>query len=110
MLMERTDSLQTLLSETAKALQGSARRWFMARPVKALGRGGQQRAARALRWGRMTIRKGLHARDSGVPCLDAFPRRGRTRAEAPRPSLLTERPAVVDSQSQAAPPCRPTRL
>jgi hypothetical protein len=70
--MELTDSLKTLLIETAKSLQGSARRLFMARTVKELGPGGHQRAARALRWGRMTMRKGLHALDSGVSCIDAF--------------------------------------
>jgi hypothetical protein len=50
MSMELTDSLKTLLIETAKSLKGSARRLFMARTVKELGPGGQQRAARELRW------------------------------------------------------------
>jgi hypothetical protein len=77
--MELTDSLKTLLIETAKSLKGSARRLFMAHTVKELGPGGQQRAARELRWGRMTIRKGLHELDSGVICVDAFALRGRKR-------------------------------
>ena len=47
--MELTNSLKTLLTETAKALKGSARRLFMARTVKDLGPGGQHRAARELR-------------------------------------------------------------
>ena len=64
--MELTDSLKTLLIETAKSLKGSARRVFMARTVKELGPGGQQRAARELRWGRMTIRKGMRELASGV--------------------------------------------
>ena len=38
--MELTDSLKTLLIETAKSLKGSARRLFMARTVKELGPGG----------------------------------------------------------------------
>jgi hypothetical protein len=70
MPMELTDSLKTLLIETAQSLKGSARRLFMARTVKELGRGGQQRAARELRWGRMTIRKGMHELDSGVMCVE----------------------------------------
>jgi hypothetical protein len=108
--MELTGSLKTLLIETAKALKGSARRLFMARTVKELGPGGQQRAARELRWGRMTIRKGMHELDSGVICLDAFTRRGRKRAEAHLPTLLTDIQAIVDSQSQADPQFRTTRL
>src|ERR1700752_5207446 len=86
--MELTDSLKTLLIETAKSLKGSARRLFMARTVKELGPGGQQRAARALRWGRMTIRKGLRELARGVRCIDAFNLRGRKRAEEPLPNLL----------------------
>src|SRR5687768_4554522 len=97
MPMELTDSLKTLLIETAKSLKGSARRLFMARTVKELGPGGQQRAARELQWGRMTIRKGRHELDSGVICVEAFARRGRQRAEAHLPNLLTDIQAIVDS-------------
>lgn len=108
--MELTDSLKTLLIETAKSLKGSARRLFMARTVKELGPGGQQRAARELRWGRLTIRKGLHELDSGVICIDAFALRGRKRAEAHLPNLWMDIQALVDSQSQAAPQFRSNRL
>jgi hypothetical protein len=110
MPMELTNSLKTLLIETAKALKGSARRLFMARTVKELGPGGQQRAARELRWGRMTIRKGMRELDSGIVCLDAFALRGRKRAEGHLPTLLTDIQAIVDSQSQADPQFRSTRL
>jgi len=108
--MELTDSLKPLLIETAQSLKGSARRFFMARTVKELGPGGQQRAARARRWGRMTIRQGLHELDSGVLCIEAFALRGRKRAEEPLPNLLTDIEASVDSQSHADPQFRPTRL
>jgi hypothetical protein len=108
--MELTDSLKTLLIETAKSLKGSARRVFMARTVKELGPGGQQRAAHELRWGRMTIRKGMRELATGVICIDAFALRGRKRAEAHLPNLLTDRQAIVDSQSQADPQFRTTRL
>jgi hypothetical protein len=110
MLMELTDALKTLLIETAKSLKGSARRLFMARTVKERGPGGQQRAARELRWGRMTIRKGMRELDSGVSCIDAFALRGRTRAEEHLPNLLPDIQAIVDSQSQADPQFRTPRL
>jgi hypothetical protein len=110
MPMELTDSLKTLLIETAKSLKGSARRLLMARTVQELGPGGQPRAARELRWGRMTIRTGLHELDSGVICVEAFALRGRKRAEEHLPTLLTDLQAIVESQSQADPQCRSTRL
>ena len=108
--MELTDSIKTMLLATAKALKGSARRLFMARTVKELGPGGQQRAARDLGWGRMTIRKGMHELDSGVACIDAFGLRGRKRAEEHLPTLLADIQAIVDSQSQTDPQFRTSRL
>ena len=108
--MELTDSVKSLLIETAKSLKGSARRVFMARTVKELGSGGQRRAARELGWGRMTIRKGMHELDSGLRCVDAFSLRGRKRAEEHLPNLLTDLHAIVDSQSQTDPQFRTTRL
>jgi hypothetical protein len=108
--MELTDSFKTLLIETANALKGSARRLFMARTVKELGPGGQQRAARELGWGRMTIRKGLRELESGLSCLDAYTLRGRKRAEEHLPNLLIDIKAIVDSQSQTDPQFRTNRL
>ena len=108
--MELTDSIKTMLIETAKALKGSARRLFMARTVNELGPGGQQRAARELGWGRMTIRKGMRELDRGVICVDAFALRGRKRAEDHLPNLLTDIQAIVDSQSQTDPQFRTKRL
>ena len=108
--MELTDSLKSLCIETAKALKGSARRLFMARTVKELGAGGQRRAERELGWGRMTIRKGTHELESGFTCLDAFSARGRKRVEVHLPHLLSDIKAIVDSQSQADPQFRTTRL
>jgi hypothetical protein len=108
--MELTDSLKTMLRETGKSLKGSARRLFMARTVKELGRGGQQRAARELGWGRMTIRKGMRELNSGFLCVDAFALRGRKRAEDHLPTLLTDIKAIVDNQSQTDPQFRTNRL
>jgi hypothetical protein len=108
--MALTDSLKILLIDTAKSLQGSARHLFMARTVTALGPGGPQRAARELRWGRMTRRKGRRARTRGVHCLDACSLRGRKPAAEQLPHRLSDRRAIVDSHSQAAPQCRSQRL
>ena len=108
--MDLTDSIKAMLIATAKALKGSDRRLFLARTVKELGPGGQQRAARELGWGRMTIRKGMRELNSGVKCIDAFRLRGRKRAEDHLPHLLTDIQALVDSQSQTDPQFRTTRL
>src|SRR5215813_5085179 len=106
MAMELTDSLKSRCIETAKSLQGSTRRLCMARTVKELGAGGQRRAARELGGGRLTIRTGLHALESGFTCLDAFSTRGRKRVEASLPHRWPDLRAMSDSQSHAAPQCR----
>jgi Rhodopirellula transposase DDE domain len=108
--MELTEALKTVCIDTAESLTGSARRLFMARVVEQLGPGGQRRAERELGWCRVTIRKGQHELASGFTCVDAFSARGRKRAEEHLPHLLEDIRAIVDSQSQADPQFRTTRL
>jgi Rhodopirellula transposase DDE domain len=108
--MELTEAVKELLVKTAKALKGSARRMFMARTVQALGEGGQRLAERELGWNRGTIRKGIHEVEQGIVCVDAFALRGRKRSEEHLPNLLSDLTAIVDSQSQADPQLRTTRL
>ncbi len=107
--MELTDSLKVLFIETAKTLEGSARRRFMARTVRELGPGGSMVAERELGWNRGTIRKGMHELASGVTCVDAIRLRGRKPAEARLPHLLEDIRAIVESQSQADPRFRSRR-
>jgi hypothetical protein len=108
--MELTEAVKELLLTTAKALKGSARRMFMARTVQALGEGGQRLAERELGWNRGTIRKGMQEVEHGIVCVDAFSSRGRKRSEDHLPNLLSDLTAIVDSQSQADPQFRTTRL
>jgi len=104
--MERTDARKSRCSETAQSLQGSARRLCMARPVTARGPGGQRRAARARGGGRLTMRQGTPALESGCTCLEAFAARGRKRVEPQLPPLLAALRALVDRHRHADPPCR----
>lgn len=108
--MELTESVKTLFRETARTLKGSARRLFMVRTVKELGRGGQRRAERELGWNRETIRKGTQELEHGLVCLDNLAARGRKPAEAHLPHLLRDLAAIVDSQSQTDPQFRTKRL
>lgn len=108
--MQPTESLTSLFIETAKSLKSSARRLFMARTIQALGRGGQRYAERELGWNRKTTRKGMSELQSGFTCVDAFRLRGRKRAEAHLPDLLSDIRDLVDSQSQTDPKFRTQRL
>jgi hypothetical protein len=105
-----TDAAKTLLRETAGSLKGHVRRVFMARSVRALGPGGQNRAERELGWNGQVIRKGMHELKSGFECLDGRTAGGRKPAECHFPNLLTDIKAIVDGQSQADPKFRTQRL
>ena len=107
--MELTDSLKSLLIETAASLKGHHRRLFIACTVKQLGPGGQRRAERELGWNRVTIRKGTHELESGFICLDAFAARGRKRAEDHLPTLLDASREIVHGQRQHEPQFRSKR-
>jgi hypothetical protein len=99
-----------VLIEAAKALKGAQKRHFMAKTVKAMGRGGQLWAQEHLGWCRDTIRKGAHELDSGMTCIDAFSARRRKPAEEHLPRLLDDIRDIVDGQSQADPRFQTDRL
>ena len=108
--MELTGILKRIFIETAKMLKGSARRLFMARVVKSLGKGGQRRAEIELRWNRRTIRKGTHELESGFRCYDNFASRGRKPVEQHLPNLLSDITAIAEAESQTDPTFKTTRL
>lgn len=110
MKIELTNELKETYIETAKQLKGSKRRLFMARIVRALGRGGQRYTEREMGWDRKTIRKGRHELESGIVCVDNFSARGRRPVEARLPELREDMQAILDEQSQTDPTFRSQRL
>ncbi len=108
--MELTGILKRIFTETAKTLKGSTRRVFMARIVKALGKGGQRRAEIELGWDRRTIRKGTSELESGFRCYDNYSARGRKPVEHHLPNLLTDIKAIAEAESQTDPTFKTTRL
>jgi hypothetical protein len=108
--VELTTTLKQLFIDTAKTLKGSDRRLFMAKVVKAMGKGGQRQAETELGWYRGTIRKGMHELDSGFRCYDNFSARGRKPAEDHLPNLLNDIKAIVETESQTDPTFQTTRL
>lgn len=108
--MRPDSAMIPVLIDAAKALKGSQRRLFMAKTVKAMGRGGQVWALEHLGWCRDTIRKGMHELDSGMTCVDAFSARRRKPAEEHLPKLLDDIRSIVDGQCQADPKFQTDRL
>jgi hypothetical protein len=108
--MQLIDSLKEIFKTGANSLKGHARRIFMAKVVKELGKGGQRLAETELGWNRTTIRKGTKELESGLTCLDNFSARGRKKAEDHLPNLRNDIKSIVDSQSQTDPSFKTNRL
>ena len=108
--MELTDAAKQLLTDTADSLKGHARRVFLARSVRALGPGGQNRAERELGWSGAVIRKGEHELSTGIECLDGRSNGGQKPAEVIFPNLISDIKSIVDGQSQTDPQFRNSRL
>ena len=64
---------------------------------------GQRRAASEFGWGRDTIRKGRHERDSGIACVDALSARGIKSLEQTRPELIADIRDIAESFAQTDP-------
>jgi hypothetical protein len=108
--MKLTEAEKEMYIETAKQLKGHQRRLYMARVVKALGRGGPWLASRELGWGRNTIRKGMRELETGFICYDNYAARGRKRTEERLPHLLKDMRAIAEQHSQTDPSFQSTRL
>ena len=105
-----TQAEKEMYIETAKELKGHQKRLYMARVVKALGRGGQEYASRELDWNRNTLRKGQRELETGFRCVDNYQARGRKRTEERLPNLLEDIRAIADQHSQTDPTFQSTRL
>jgi Rhodopirellula transposase DDE domain len=109
-MREVTVAEKELYIETAKQLKGEQRRAYMARVVRALGRGGQRYAERELEGDRNIIRKGEQELTSGFICYDNCQARGRKRTEARLPNLVADIKAIADQHSQTDPSFKSSRL
>lgn len=105
-----TQAEKEMYIETTKQLKGHQKRLYMARVVKALGRGGQEYASQELGWNRNTIRKGQRELETGFRCVDNYQARGRKRTEERLPNLLEDIRAIADQHSQTDPTFQSTRL
>jgi Rhodopirellula transposase DDE domain len=108
--MQISEAEKEMYIETAKQLKGQAKRLYMARVVKALGRGGAWFASQAFGWDRNTIRKGRNELETGFICYDNYGARGRQRAEERLPHLLDDLRTIAEQHSQADPKFQSNRL
>ena len=106
--MEITTKVKSVIKNAAKKLTGYKRRAFQAQTTLDLLDGNARQAERVFGWGRKTVTKGLHERQSGLRCWDAYQARGNKPTEEKSPQLAADIADIVAPWSQAEPRFRTT--
>jgi hypothetical protein len=106
---ESIERLDALIRSGARRLTGFQRRAFLAEVATELCGGNPRQAERRFGWGRETVEKGLHERQTGLRCLEDFAARGRQRVEQKDPRLAADIRAIVEPHTYADPGLKSSR-
>ena len=106
---ESIELLDALIHSGARRLTGFPRRAFQAEVAAELCGGNARQAERRFGWGRETVEKGLHERQTGIRCLEDFVARGRQRVEDKDPRLAADIRAIAEPHSYADPSLKSSR-
>jgi len=106
---ESIELLDALIRSGARRLTGFPRRAFQAEVAAELCGGNARQAERRFGWGRETVEKGLHERQTGIRCLEDFVARGRQRVEDKDPRLAADIRAIAEPHSYADPSLKSSR-
>ena len=106
---ESIELLDALIRSGARRLTGFPRRAFQAEVAAELCGGNARQAERRFGWGRETVEKGLHERQTGLRCLEDFVARGRRRSEDKDPRLAEDIRAIVEPHTHADPELKSSR-
>src|SRR3954462_1060824 len=106
---DSVELLDALIRSGARRLTGYQRRSFQAEVAVELCSGNARQAERRFGWGRETVEKGLHERQTGLRCLEDFVARGRQRSEEKDPQLAAQIRAIVEPHTQPDPELRSSR-
>ena len=106
---ESIERLDALIRSGARRLTGFQRRAFLAEVATELCGGNARQAERRFGWGRGTVEKGLHERETGLRCLEDFAARGRQRVEQKDPRLAADIRAIIEPHTYADPSLRSSR-
>ena len=106
---ESIERLDDLIRSGARRLTGFQRRAFLAEVATELCGANARQAERRFGWGRDTVEKGLHERQTGLRCLEDFVARGRQRVEDKDPRLAADIRAIAEPHTYADPSLKSSR-
>lgn len=103
-----SEAVKETIKDAAKKLTGYRKRDFMAKVAQDYFNGSARKAESGLGWKRTSVQTGLHARRTGLICLDNYQARGRHKSERVLPNLVADIHSLVDEQAQADPQMKST--
>jgi hypothetical protein len=106
---DSVELLDALIRSGARRLTGYQRRSFQAEVAVDLCSGNARQAERRFGWGRETVEKGLHERQTGLRCVEDFVARGRRRSEERDPQLAANIRAIVEPHTHTDPELKSSR-
>jgi len=100
---EISDTLKSIIKNTAKKLSGAAKREYVAEITIELLDGSARKAESELGWSRKMVDKGMMELTTGIRCMDNYSARGNKKTEEKIPELADDIRSIVDPKSQTDP-------
>jgi len=100
---EISETLKSIIKNTAKKLRGFERRIYIAEITIELLDKSTRKAEREFGWGRKTVEKGMKELTTNIRCVDNYSARGNKKTEEKMPELEEDIRSIVDPKSQTDP-------
>jgi hypothetical protein len=100
---EISDTFKSIIKNTAKKLNGAAKREYAAEITIELLDGSARKAESKLGWSRDMVKKGMGELTTGIGCVDNYSARGNKKTEEKMPELEEDIRSIVDPKSQTDP-------
>jgi len=100
---EISDTLRSIIKNTAKKLIGAAKREYVAEITLELLDGSDRKAESELGWSREMVKKGRMELTTTIRCVDNYSARGNKKTEEKMPGLEDDIRSIVGPKSQTDP-------
>ena len=98
-----SDTLRSIIKNTAKKLSGAAKREYAAEITFELLDGSDRKAESELGWSREMVKKGMMELTTNIRCVDNYSARGNKKTEEKMPGIGDDIRSIVGPKSQTDP-------
>nr|QNO49283.1 hypothetical protein ANJBEOKM_00023 [Methanosarcinales archaeon ANME-2c ERB4] len=100
---EISETLKSIIKNTAEKLSGAAKREYVAKITIELLDGSDRKAESKFGWSRDMVKTGMMELTTGIRCVDNYSARGNKKTEEKMPELEEDIRSIVDPKSQTDP-------